>query len=337
MGWRGTTSTALNFGDNGECVGYLVGKPHHGLSYMFQMMNEARIGVGMGAVMLGYAGYLYSLEYARERPQGRVPDSKDPTTAPVAIIQHADVRRMLLTQKAYVEGSFDLGLYAARLFDDTTTLDSEAERQRAHELLDLLTPIVKSWPSEFCLKANELAIQILGGHGYTREYPVEQYYRDNRLNPIHEGTHGIQSLDLLGRKLAQNGGAGLKQLIRLVADTTERAQAHPSLTPLRQPITMCPNTFRYSAELARLLLTLPWPRSVSRPRVTVCRRATSASSGWRNGVSDACAWARSVVSATRRINCLRPAPPFCASLRPSRSRDWMPWVPSWIGFKRLSR
>ncbi|WP_439820528.1 acyl-CoA dehydrogenase [Pseudomonas sp. HLG18] len=236
MGWRGTTSTALNFGDNGECVGYLVGKPHHGLSYMFQMMNEARIGVGMGAVMLGYAGYLYSLEYARERPQGRVPDSKDPTTAPVAIIQHADVRRMLLTQKSYVEGAFDLGLYAARLFDDTTTLESEAERKQAHELLDLLTPIVKSWPSEFCLKANELAIQILGGHGYTREYPVEQYYRDNRLNPIHEGTHGIQSLDLLGRKLAQNGGAGLKQLIRLIADTAERAVAFESLTALREPL-----------------------------------------------------------------------------------------------------
>jgi butyryl-CoA dehydrogenase len=236
MGWRGTTSTALNFGDNGECVGYLVGKPHQGLSYMFQMMNEARIGVGMGAVMLGYAGYLYSLEYARERPQGRVPDSKDPTTAPVAIINHADVKRMLLTQKAYVEGSFDLGLYAARLFDDTTTLATEAERKQAHELLDLLTPIVKSWPSEFCLKANELAIQILGGHGYTREYPVEQYYRDNRLNPIHEGTHGIQSLDLLGRKLAQNGGAGLKQLIRLIADTAERAQAFESLTPLREPL-----------------------------------------------------------------------------------------------------
>ncbi|WP_095138058.1 acyl-CoA dehydrogenase [Pseudomonas sp. Irchel s3a10] len=236
MGWRGTTSTALNFGDNGECVGYLVGKPHHGLSYMFQMMNEARIGVGMGAVMLGYAGYLYSLEYARERPQGRVPDSKDPTTAPVAIIQHADVRRMLLTQKSYVEGAFDLGLYAARLFDDTTTLETEAERKQAHELLDLLTPIVKSWPSEFCLKANELAIQILGGHGYTREYPVEQYYRDNRLNPIHEGTHGIQSLDLLGRKLAQNGGAGLKQLIRLIADTAERATAYESLTALREPL-----------------------------------------------------------------------------------------------------
>ena len=236
MGWRGTTSTALNFGDNGACVGYLVGKPHQGLSYMFQMMNEARIGVGMGAVMLGYAGYLYSLEYARERPQGRLPDSKDPNTAPVSIVQHADVKRMLLTQKAYVEGAFDLGLYAARLFDDTTTLPGEAERKHAHELLDLLTPIVKSWPSEFCLKANELAIQILGGHGYTREYPVEQYYRDNRLNPIHEGTHGIQSLDLLGRKLAQNNGAGLKRLLRLIADSSERAQAYESLTALRQPL-----------------------------------------------------------------------------------------------------
>ncbi|QKF50991.1 acyl-CoA dehydrogenase [Pseudomonas graminis] len=236
MGWRGTTSTALNFGDNGNCVGYLVGKPHQGLSCMFQMMNEARIGVGMGAVMLGYAGYLYSLEYARERPQGRLPDSKSPDGAPVSIIQHADVKRMLLTQKAYVEGSFDLGLYAARLFDDTQTGESEDVRKHAHELLDLLTPIVKSWPSEFCLKANEMAIQILGGHGYTREYPVEQYYRDNRLNPIHEGTHGIQSLDLLGRKLAQNGGAGLKQLIRLIADTCERAQAHELLTALRQPL-----------------------------------------------------------------------------------------------------
>ncbi|QXG48115.1 acyl-CoA dehydrogenase [Pseudomonas viridiflava] len=236
MGWKGTTSTALNFGDNGECVGYLVGKPHQGLSYMFQMMNEARIGVGMGAVMLGYAGYLYSLDYARERPQGRLPDNKSPDSAPVSIIQHTDVRRMLLTQKAYVEGAFDLGLYAARLFDDAQTGETEQIRQQAHELLDLLTPIVKSWPSEFCLKANELAIQILGGHGYTREYPVEQHYRDNRLNPIHEGTHGIQSLDLLGRKLAQNGGAGLKQLVRLIADTTQRASAHSQLDHLRQPL-----------------------------------------------------------------------------------------------------
>ncbi|MGE8479875.1 MAG: acyl-CoA dehydrogenase [Pseudomonas shirazensis] len=236
MGWRGTTSTALNFGDQGNCVGYLLGQPHQGLACMFQMMNEARIGVGMGAVMLGYAGYLYSLEYARQRPQGRLPDNKDPLSAAVPIIAHSDVKRMLLTQKAYVEGAFDLGLYAARLFDDTHTAHSDSERQQAQALLDLLTPIVKSWPSEFCLKANELAIQILGGHGYTREYQVEQYYRDNRLNPIHEGTHGIQSLDLLGRKLVHNGGAGLKQLIRLIAATAERASHHPALDDLRQPL-----------------------------------------------------------------------------------------------------
>ena len=243
MGWRGTTSTALNFGDNGDCVGYLVGTPHAGLSYMFQMMNEARIGVGMGATMLGYAGYLYSLEYARQRPQGRQPDGKDPTSPQIAIIEHTDVRRMLLTQKAYVEGAFDLGLYAARLFDDTHTLPTGEERKTALELLDLLTPIVKSWPSEFCLKANELAIQILGGHGYTREYPVEQYYRDNRLNPIHEGTHGIQSLDLLGRKVSMNNGAALKQLTRLIHATCQQAAGYDTLDALRQPL---------EAHLARL-------------------------------------------------------------------------------------
>ncbi|SDR74251.1 butyryl-CoA dehydrogenase [Halopseudomonas litoralis] len=236
MGWRGTTSTALNFGDNGNCVGYLVGEPHKGLAYMFQMMNEARIGVGMGAIMLGYAGYLYSLEYARERPQGRLPDGKDPTSPQVAIIEHTDVRRMLLTQKAYVEGAFDLGLFCARLVDDGKTGTTEEQRQLANELLDLLTPIVKSWPSEFCLKANELAIQILGGHGYTREYPVEQYYRDNRLNPIHEGTHGIQSLDLLARKLTQNKGAGLRQLTGLIQDSIQRAAEHASLEELRAPL-----------------------------------------------------------------------------------------------------
>jgi|TARA_R110000850_G_scaffold61305_1_gene140077 alkylation response protein AidB-like acyl-CoA dehydrogenase len=236
MGWRGTTSTALNFGEKGECVGYLVGKPHNGLSYMFQMMNEARIGVGMGAVMLGYAGYLYSLEYARDRPQGRLPDGKDPASPQVSIIQHTDIKRLLLTQKAYVEGAFDLGLYAARLFDDTETLETEEERKTALELLDLLTPIVKSWPSEFCLKANEHAIQILGGAGYTREYPVEQYYRDNRLNPIHEGTHGIQSLDLLGRKVAMNKGAALKQLSALIQDTCSKAREYDSLNDLREPL-----------------------------------------------------------------------------------------------------
>lgn len=236
MGWRGTTSTALNFGDNDDCVGYMIGEPNKGLACMFQMMNDARIGVGMGAIMLGYAGYLYSLDYARERPQGRHPDGKDPNSPQLPIIEHADVRRMLLTQKAYVEGAFDLGLFSAKLVDDSRTGENAEQRKLADELLDLLTPIVKSWPSEFCLKANELAIQILGGHGYTREYPVEQYYRDNRLNPIHEGTHGIQALDLLGRKLSQNQGAGLRQLTGLIQDSIARAGAHPSLQELRAPL-----------------------------------------------------------------------------------------------------
>lgn len=235
MGWRGTTSTALNFGDQGNCVGYLVGKPHAGLAYMFQMMNEARIGVGMGAVMLGYAGYLYSLDYARQRPQGRLPDAKQGGDQ-VAIIEHADVRRMLLTQKTYVEGGFDLVLYCARLVDDSQTLEDAEQREQAAQLLDLLTPIAKSWPSEYCLQANALAIQILGGHGYTRDHPVEQYYRDNRLNPIHEGTHGIQSLDLLGRKVGQHGGAALQALHQRILDTCQRAAPFSELDALRQPL-----------------------------------------------------------------------------------------------------
>ncbi|OLU24567.1 acyl-CoA dehydrogenase [Pseudomonas sp. PA15(2017)] len=235
LGWRGTTSTALNFGDQGNCVGYLVGKPHAGLAYMFQMMNEARIGVGMGAVMLGYAGYLYSLDYARQRPQGRLPDAKQ-AGGQVAIIEHADVRRMLLAQKAYVEGGFDLVLYCARLVDDSQTLEDAAQREQAAQLLDLLTPIAKSWPSEYCLQANALAIQILGGHGYTRDHPVEQYYRDNRLNPIHEGTHGIQSLDLLGRKVGQHGGAALQALHQRITDTCQRAEPFSELDALRQPL-----------------------------------------------------------------------------------------------------
>src|SRR5690606_2251833 len=169
MGWRGTTSTALNFGDNGNCVGYLVGEPHKGLAYMFQMMNEARIGVGMGAIMLGYAGYLYSLNYARERPQGRLPDGKDPASAQVPIIEHTDVKRMLLMQKAYVEGAFDLGLYSGRLVKDVHSATDGKERRYVGDLLDLLSPIVMSLPTEYCLKDKELDIQILSGNGYARE------------------------------------------------------------------------------------------------------------------------------------------------------------------------
>ena len=230
MGWRGSTTATLGFGDQAPCTGYLLGQPNQGLSYMFQMMNAARISTGMGATMLGYAGYLYALDYARHRRQGR-----SPSGTAVAIVEHADVRRLLLAQKAYVEGAFDLLLYGARLLDDSQTLTGEA-RQQARQRLDLLTPVIKSWPSEFCLKANELAVQTLGGYGFTRDHPVEQHYRDNRVNAIHEGTNGIQSLDLLGRKIGQHGGDSFNQLLQLIDDTCSRSEAFASLQPLRAPL-----------------------------------------------------------------------------------------------------
>ncbi|MGI9124616.1 MAG: acyl-CoA dehydrogenase [Mycobacterium sp.] len=231
MGQRGITNTVLNFGDGtftpgGEpgAVGYLVGEPHRGITYMFTMMNEARLGVGMGAVALGYTGYLKSLEYARARPQGRPVTSKDPASPQIPIIEHPDVRRMLLAQKAYAEGGMAFLLYCARLVDLQHSADNDAERDAATSLLDILTPVAKSWPSQWCLEANSLAIQVHGGYGYSREYDVEQHYRDNRLNPIHEGTYGIQSLDLLGRKVVANDGANLRALGETIALTIASAR-----------------------------------------------------------------------------------------------------------------
>ena len=236
-GWRGTTNTLLNFGEGkfrpggqAGAIGYLVGKPGEGLRCMFHMMNEARIGVGMAATMLGMAGYEASLDYARQRPQGRPagPGGKDAAAPQVPIIQHADVKRMLLAQKAYSEGALALELYCARLVDEQHTGDAAAATDAAL-LLEVLTPIAKSWPSEWCLEANSLAIQIHGGYGYTRDFPVEQYWRDNRLNMIHEGTHGIQAMDLLGRKVVMDGGAGLKLLATTINATIDRAGQVPGL------------------------------------------------------------------------------------------------------------
>ncbi len=234
MGYRGTTNTALNFGEGVHtpggrpgAVGFLVGEEHRGLTYMFHMMNEARIGVGMGATALGYTGYLHALEYARTRLQGRRLSGKDASAPQVPIIDHPDVRRMLLAAKSYVEGGLALGLYCARLVDEEATAEREEDRARARLLLEVLTPIAKSWPSQWCLAADDLAIQVLGGAGYTRDHPVEQFYRDNRLNPIHEGTHGIQALDLLGRKVVLGGGAGLARLAEVITATTARAAGTP--------------------------------------------------------------------------------------------------------------
>ena len=240
-GWRGTTNTLLNFGEGqylvaskgtgpacAGAVGYLVGQPGKGLACMFHMMNEARIGVGMAATMLGFAGYEAALDYAKARTQGRALTNKDPASPPVRLIEHADIKRMLLAQKAYVEGALALELYCARLVDEQHTGTPEATEE-ARLLLEVLTPIAKSWPSEWCLEANSLAIQVHGGYGYTRDFPVEQYWRDNRLNMIHEGTHGIQAMDLLGRKVLMEGGRGLQLLAERINTTVQQAIQVPEL------------------------------------------------------------------------------------------------------------
>ncbi len=237
LGWRGVTNTLLNFGEGkypvrggAGAIGYLIGRPGEGLRCMFHMMNEARIDIGLSATALGLAGYYASLDYAKFRQQGRSlgPAGKDPAQPQVRIIEHADIKRMLLAQKAYCEGALALVLYCARLVDEQHTGTPEAIEE-ARLLLEVLTPVAKSWPSEFCLEANSLAIQVHGGYGYTREFSVEQYWRDNRLNMIHEGSHGIQAADLLGRKVVMEEGKGLARLSARIMATVEQASSRPGL------------------------------------------------------------------------------------------------------------
>lgn len=222
MGYRGTSNCLLNFGEGGGAVGELIGEEGRGLAYMFQMMNEARITVGLGAAAIGYTGYLHALDYARNRHQGRLPARRDPESPPVRLIDHADVRRMLLAQKAFVEGALALVLFSALLVDETRTAPA-ADARRARQLLELLTPVSKSWPSKWGVVANDLAIQVHGGYGYTQDYDVEQFYRDNRLNPIHEGTFGIQAIDLLGRKVCDD--AALADLTERIGRSVEQARS----------------------------------------------------------------------------------------------------------------
>ncbi|WP_068544485.1 acyl-CoA dehydrogenase [Thalassotalea crassostreae] len=236
MGGRGHTSTALSFGEKDGAVAYLVGEENKGLMYMFHMMNEARILVGTGAALTALIGYQYSLHYAKERPQGRLLSCKDPHSPPVNIIEHPDVKRMLLTQKAYSEGAYALCLYGHQLADDEATAPTEEEREKAKIILDFLTPMIKSWPSEWGPKSNDLAIQVLGGHGYTNEHPVELFYRDNRLNPIHEGTTGVQSLDLLCRKVPMNNFTGYNMFIDEMKTTIDEVIQVNSLKPYAQQL-----------------------------------------------------------------------------------------------------
>jgi butyryl-CoA dehydrogenase len=213
IGWRGLPSLALSFGDEGDCHGWLVGAPNQGLRCMFQMMNEARIMVGVNAASTASVAFHESLAYAKDRKQGRALGNTDVHAGQVALTAHPDVRRMLLRQKAIVEGSLALLGLTARYADVSAHAPSEDMRNRAKLVLDLLTPIAKTFPSEKGFESNALALQLHGGYGYSSEYLPEAWLRDQKLNTIHEGTTTIQGLDLLGRKVVAGGGAALVALL----------------------------------------------------------------------------------------------------------------------------
>jgi len=230
LGYRGAPITQLALGERGDCHGWLVGERHHGLKYMFQMMNEARIDVGMAAAAIASAAYHHSLAYARERPQGRPATDRDPASPPIPIVEHADVKRMLLFQRAVVEGSLGVILRAAHYADLERVLEDGEARERASLLLGLLTPVAKSYPSEMGILAVSQGLQCLGGYGYCAEFPLEQHYRDIRIHAIHEGTTGIQALDLLGRKVVMQGGRPFLLFLEEVRATIERARGTATLS-----------------------------------------------------------------------------------------------------------
>ncbi|HKK76266.1 MAG TPA: acyl-CoA dehydrogenase [Saprospiraceae bacterium] len=223
MGQKGYVAAHIMLGEGEDCRGYLVGEPHKGLKYMFQMMNEARIGTGLVSAGTASAAYYASLKYAHERPQGRHPSNKDVNQPQVLIIEHADVRRMLLFQKAVVEGSFALLMQCSYYAD--VHLGSEGEEaDNAHLLLELLTPIAKSYPAEMGIDSVSTGMQVLGGAGYTDDFPLEQHYRDIRVNAIYEGTTTIHGLDLLGRKVMLNKGKALILLMQEIKKTINEAE-----------------------------------------------------------------------------------------------------------------
>ncbi len=231
MGQKGVPAMHLTMGTMDNTIGYLVGEPNQGLSYMFQMMNEARIGVGMTAAGIATAAYYAALQYARERPQSRRLNEKNQLNAPqTAIINHPDVRRMLLFQKSVTEGSLSLLLEAARLYDISQVAEGE-EKENAFLLLDLLMPVAKSYPSEMGVQSVSQSMQTFGGYGFTEDFPVEQLYRDIRITPIYEGTTGIQAQDLLGRKMTMKGGKAPQLLFAEIGRTIAEASTFDELKP----------------------------------------------------------------------------------------------------------
>ncbi len=262
LGYRGSPICQLSMGEGGDCRGFLIGQPNMGLSYMFQMMNEARIDVGLGATAIATAAYYEALEYAKERPQGRKITEKDPGKPQIAIIEHADVRRMLLFQRAVTEGALALILYLAKLTDLSRVASAE-EKERCELLLDLLTPVAKTYPSEMGILSTSQAIQCLGGYGYCQDFSLEQHFRDMRIHPIHEGTTGIQGMDLLGRKVIMKNGKAfalfLEEVNRAIADAkgdSELSHAADELSKalaLLQEITGFLAGFALKGELDRFL------------------------------------------------------------------------------------
>ncbi|MCX8211309.1 MAG: acyl-CoA dehydrogenase [Lewinella sp.] len=237
MGQKGYVAAHLMYGEQGETKGYLVGEEFRGLNCMFQMMNEARIGTGIMAAGSASAAYYASLQYAKERPQGRHPGNKDVNTPQVIIAEHADVRRMLLFQKAVVEGSVDL-LLQCSLYEDISKISEDpAEKERAHLLTELLTPIAKSFPSEYGNESVSIGMQVLGGAGYCDDFPLEQIFRDIRVNSIYEGTTTIHGLDLLGRKMMMKGGKPVQLLMEEVQATIGLAMANETTKPLAEALT----------------------------------------------------------------------------------------------------
>jgi butyryl-CoA dehydrogenase len=231
LGYRGCPITELCFGEKQDCRGFLVGEPHKGLFYMFQMMNGARIEVGLGATAIAQAAYLAALDYSRLRPQGRKLTEKDPARPQIAIIEHADIKRMLLFQKAVVEGALALIVQCAQYADLNQVATGEA-KENSGLLLDLLTPVAKTYPSEMGLLSVSSAMQCLGGYGYCEDFPLEQFYRDIRIHPIHEGTTGIQGMDLLGRKVIMQKGRAMKLYFNEVHKTITAARTSSMLDPL---------------------------------------------------------------------------------------------------------
>jgi len=248
MGLHGSSTCVMNFGDNGDCYAELLGKEREGIKVMFQMMNEARIGVGLQSLAAASMAYLHALQYSKERLQGSsLLNMKNPEAPRVPIIQHADVRRMLLWMKAHVDGMRAMLYYTAYCLDREEGMESEADREKYKGIMEVLTPLCKAYCSDIAFRVTEIAIQTYGGYGYCAEYPVEQLMRDIKIASIYEGTNGIQSLDLVGRKLGQKKGLYFMSLLGEMNATVAKCQANEALKPLAADVQQAVSTL---AEMA---------------------------------------------------------------------------------------